>query len=307
LEEEFSTYCAWVRDTIPFPFRAPILETQFVKGETRAILVSAFVSRSQRLDEYLAAASSPELVVVSIFQGALGNWRRFPTRVDVSLGHFYIDQQRTSAAKATRPDNAPDALLGDPVRLTPAYEFARTTNQNLPDPQQVWTALDKLPVKERFVCRAHGDLNVRNVFVRWNAMDTILIDFAKSGIRESLARDPSKLETSISLTSRDLENAFLPTEIMTQIYQPPLLPPRSFPTVDARTEAIRQIRRQVGGEGVQSDEYEILTICHLLRFACVPAGNMKDESGMQQRRALSYALACRLLANLATPISQSGR
>jgi hypothetical protein len=69
LQAEFETYGAFVRDAIPFPFRAPVLEGRFVKGASRAVLVSAFVSRSLRLDEYLATATSPELVMVSLFDG----------------------------------------------------------------------------------------------------------------------------------------------------------------------------------------------------------------------------------------------
>lgn len=292
LQAEFETYCAFVRDSIPFPFRAPLVEARFVKGATRAILVSAFVSRSQRLDEYLATASSPELVMVSLFEGALGTWRRNPEGVRISLGRFYIEQQKSNAASSMA-----NSRLPDPKGLTAAFKKAQQSDKRLLSPSQLWKELAKLPVKQHFICRVHGDLNIRNVFVRWNTIDTIVIDFSHSGVKESLARDPAKLETSISLTARDSKGKLLPGDILRQLYRGRLLPPRGFATDDGRTNAIRQIRRHAGGEGVSSYEYEILTICHLLRFACEPPDREKDTEEMQERRALSYALACVLLRN----------
>jgi hypothetical protein len=298
LQAEFETYCAFVRDSIPFPFRAPVLESRFVKGATRAILVSAFVSRSQRLDDYLATATSPELVMVSLFDGALGTWRRNVESETISLGRFYVQQHKALAESGTPEERAKKALLPDPEGLTAAFENSRKKHKDLLSPSELWDRLDSLPVKEHFFCRVHGDLNIRNVFVRWNTIDTILIDFSHSGIRESVARDPAKLETSISLTARNSKKQLLPENILHKLYQGRLLPPRDFVEFDSRTDAIRQIRRHAGGEGVSSDEYEILTICHLLRFACEPINKPRGSIDMEKRRAISYALACDLLQNL---------
>jgi hypothetical protein len=296
LQNEFETYCAFVRDSIPFPFRAPLLESRFVKGSTRAVLVSAFVSRSQRLDEYLATATSPELVMVSLFDGALGAWRRNSERQHLSLGRFYVQQHNAFAASGPE-ERVKKALLPDPVGLSAAFAKARKANTRLLSPADVWDKLDKLPADNHFFCLIHGDLNIRNVFVRWNTIDTILIDFSHSGIKESLARDPAKLETSISLAARNSKKKLLPAKILRQLYRGRLLPPRDFVEWDGRTDAIRQIRRHAGGEGVSTDEYELLTICHLLRFACEPVNKQRDSAEMQNRRALSYTLACRLLDN----------
>jgi len=298
LQAEFETYCAFVRDTVPFPFRAPVIESRFVKGATRAILVSAFVSRSQRLDEYLATATSPELVMVSLFDGALGAWRRNIESEQISLGHFYVEQHKALAVSSTPEERAKKALLPDPEGLTAAFDRSRKKHKTLLSPSQLWDKLDALPVKEHFFCRVHGDLNIRNVFVRWNTIDTILIDFSHSGIRESVARDPAKLETSISLTARDSKNKLLPENVLHKLYQGRLLPPRAFVEFDGRTDAIRQIRRHAGGEGVSTDEYEVLTICHLLRFACEPVNKQRGSIEMEKRRAISYVLACNLLRNL---------
>jgi hypothetical protein len=299
LKPEFDTYCAFVRDSVPFPFRAPILEDRFVKGATRAVLVSAFVGRSQRLDEYLATASSPELVMVSLFEGALGNWRRTATPNEASIGRFYVDQQRVAAGSNTA-DALSKSLLPNPESLTLSFRLARIQKQSLPSPTELWKELEQLPLAEHRICRVHGDLNMRNVFVRWNAIDTILIDFSRSDRQESLARDPSKLETNIAMMALDTKGKWLRRNVVVKLYKHPLLPPRDFMIFDGRTDAIRQIRRQAGGEGISNDEYELLTACHLLRFASEPAKKIRQQPGMnmEQRRALAYRIACELVANV---------
>jgi hypothetical protein len=297
LESEFETYRAFVRDFVPFPFRAPILEGRFVKGSTRAILVSAFVGRSQRLDEYLSNASNPELVMVSLFEGALGKWRRGAISTRGSLGRFYVEQQK-AAKESSAFDAMAKSLLPDPEGLMPTFENARKVDASVINPSDIWSVLEKLPETDYYICRAHGDLNVRNVFVRWNSIDTILIDFSHSGIKESLARDPAKLETSISLNVCNKKDRQIPGDILRKLYRSPLLPPRDFVALDGRTDAIYQIRRHAGGEGIKSYEYEILIICHLLRFACEPVDKSNDNAESENRRSISYTLACNLLNNL---------
>jgi hypothetical protein len=297
LQNEFETYRAFVRDFVPFPFRAPILEDRFVKGSTRAVLISAFVGRSQRLDEYLSTASNPELVMVSLFEGALGKWRRGAKGNRGSLGHFYVEQQK-AAKESSASDAMAKSLLPDPEGLVPTYENVRNADAAIFNPLKIWSMLDSLPITDYYVCRAHGDLNVRNIFVRWNSMDTVLIDFSHSGINESLARDPAKLETSIGLNVCNKENKQIPESILRKLYQSPLLPPRDFVVLDGRTDAIYQIRRHAGGEGITNQEYEILVICHLLRFACEPVDKSNDNAESQNRRSISYILACNLLKNL---------
>lgn len=295
LQAEFETFSAFVRDAIPFPFRAPVLEGRFVKGASRAVLVSAFVSRSLRLDEYLATATSPELVIVSLFDGALGSWRRSAKCRLISLGRSYVKQQQAMAVSGASPEEmARKSLLPDPERLRAAFDRARKQSASLPSPGQLWDKLASLPETEQPFCFVHGDLNIRNVFVRWNTIDTILIDFSHSGVQESLARDPAKLETSIALTARDSRKTLLSEKILKRLYRPPLLPPWSFVEHDGRTEAIRQIRRHAGGEGVTSNAYGLLVVCHLLRFAC----ERRDSPEMDARRALTYRLACGILKTL---------
>ena len=291
LEREFSTYRAFVRDIIPFPFRAPLVEHRFVRGAKRALLVSAFVPRAQRLDIYLKSASSAEFVIVSLFEGALGNWRRKPETVTIDLGAHYVLQQKNSPASA---------LLYNPDRLAEAFADSQR-DEGVQSPEAIWATLEQLPYKATCVCLNHGDLNLRNVFVRWNSIDTVLIDYDKCGTKESLARDPAKLETSIALVASDANDQPMSADDLRALYAPPLLParPQSFDGIrqDGRCDAIRQIRKQAAGEGIATAEYQILVICHLLRFAAKPTNTHPPDQVMRDRRALSYTLACQLLAH----------
>ena len=230
--------------------------------------------------------------MVSLFEGAIGSWRRAATPVHaIPLGHYYVNQQKTAAASP-----AADSLLPEPRRLAAAFASVRAGG--IPDPEKLYESLDQRSVRGDLIARVHGDLNVRNVFVRWNSIDTILIDFSHSGLEESLARDPAKLETSIALAAPDRSGHLLPEEVLTGLYCGPLLPPRSLPVTDGRTGAIRQIRCQAGGEGIRSEEYEILTLCHLLRYAAEPLHPDLHTTTLAPRRSLSYRLAWGLLSRL---------
>lgn len=166
----------------------------------------------------------------------------------------------------------------------------------VPSPNAIWRAIRLIPRIGYFAAGIHGDLNIRNVFIRWHSTDAILIDFSHSGAKESLARDPSKLETSIALNATDARNRLLSLGKLSGIYRSPLLPPRAIRTIDGRTEAIRQIRCQAGGEGIPNPEYQVLAACHLLKFAVEPAEAQDDNELLRPRRAASYWLACNLIS-----------
>ena len=214
-----------------------------------------------------------------------------------SLGRFYVEQQK-AAKESSASDAMAKSLLPNPEGLVPTFENARESDSSIFRPSELLSRLENSSETDYYVCRAHGDLNVRNVFVRWNSIDTILIDFSHSGIKESLARDPAKLETSISLNVCNKEGRQIPEDILRKLYRSPLLPPRDFVALDVRTDAIYQIRRHAGGEGIKSYEYEILIICHLVRFACEPVDKSNDNAESKNRRSISYTLACNLLKNL---------
>lgn len=302
LAYELNTYRDLVRDHIPFPFRAPLLETRFVTGGSRALLVSAFVTRAQRFDEYLSQAEHPELPIAVLFRHALANWRTAAKESRrVSIGAMYVAEQQqyaTDRLKAPRkriPGGGP--MLPNPDYLSEAHDHCLRNGWKCMSPSDLWVELRALPKGNFHLSSVHGDLNVRNIFVRWNATDTILIDFSNAGKRDFLARDPAKLETSIALTCRRHGRGLLSLKVLRALYLAPLLPMRKQFPADGRIEAIRHVRREAGGEGITNHEYGIVIACHLLRYASISPDAVVDAD-LASRRALSYSIACQLVESL---------
>jgi len=299
LEVEYRTYQDFVRENVSFPFFAPFVESRRVKGATRTLLVSMFIARAHRLDEYLVSGNNAELVLSSVFSVALRGWRSKARLVHgASIPRIYVERQ-INAAKPTqsRYDEIPiPELLPDPASLHSAFMLARNSQARLPDPAALWNHLRSMEPFDYRECLAHGDMNVRNIFVRDNSVDTVLIDFSHSGQDHPMARDLAKLETSIAITVPDLRKKSLTQAHLTQLYRRPLLPPNDIDDADPRVCAVRQLRRHACGEGITSAEYEVLTACHLLRFASRPATEATAApTKLASRRALCYQLACRLV------------
>ena len=297
LTYEYDTYRDMVRDHVSFPFRAPLLDGCFVRGASRALLVSAFVTRAQRFDEFLMHTSTPELVVASVFQNALSNWRRHAQlNTNISVGDRYVQAQEEAlrANASASAIYAPSPLLPDPQNLATAYADCKKHRFRASPPSVLWTALRHVPKASHYISGMHGDLNIRNIFVRWHSSDSILIDFSNSGDKDFLSRDPAKMETSIALLCKGNGKPILSEKYFRGLYRPPLLPLRDLYIGDGRVEAIRQIRKQARGEGIDDPEYALVVACHLLRFSQNAPGAQVDRE-LDRRRALSYSLACVLI------------
>ena len=296
---EHNNYRDFVYEYMAFPFRAPLVESRWAEGSSRAVLVSMFVGRSQRLDHFLTNAANPELVISALFTVALGRWRSMGRDVVASVGKAYVDEQK----RGTDSRYPVPAMLPSKQSLVRAFRQAKKSSTDALPPTGLWKILSRQKKFAHRVCLAHGDLNVGNVFVRWNAVDTILIDFSHSGRTEPLARDLSKLDTSIALRALDGCKEPLATDVLCKVFSVPLLPPNDLPSThdDGRLGAIRQIRRHACGEGISDQEYTTVTACHLLKFASQPPSSAKAEDNAPsqwERRAACYALASRLLCSL---------
>jgi hypothetical protein len=318
LEDENSTWNQHVLDFVPFPFRAPPVDERFVKGATYGLLVSRLASRSQRFDEYVGSVKSTELTIVSLLDGALRNWRRNTNAKDAQLGRIYAlaaDESEQTHQSHQRQGRIRKSILPGRTRLQDAYQLALKRDLQVPSPDALWQLLLDLPSIQYRECKAHGDLNARNVFVRWNAVDIILIDFSHAGDNGPLSRDPSRLEVSLAFdvatvshkvkeepegkVTRTYVGSMLDDEALQLLYTPPLLRRQWGGNVeDGRTDAIRQIRVHVFGEGVSNAEYQITTACHLLNYARPgqkTASEIAGDGEAQRLRGLSYLLAARLL------------
>lgn len=300
IETELKRYTDFVHEQIPFPFHAPVVRERFVKGGKRSILVSMFVGRAQRIDEYLLAKGcNPNGVINSLFTDALGPWRTHSDSVNASIGRIFVDRERNSRSDAP---GLQMSLLPNPANLASIHLKCQNAGKPVVPPEELYGRIAKLPETKFFECHGHGDLNIRNVFVRWHSTDAILIDFQQSGQLDPMARDLSKLETSIALTAKDRDGERLANEELLDLYAYPLLPPIQVVSgEDSRMAAIRQIRRHACGEGISNTEFALLSMCHLLRFSVEPPDPTPEQQEFDRQRPICYELACKLSTALETP------
>jgi len=290
LKEEYLVWKDFVLDHTPFPLRAPLVSDRFVVGRAQALLVSMFVTRAQRLDKYLASVDDPQMTLSCLFGTALRSWRTHRAQVRNSLGKLYASQSRVDNHKHVVPHID---------RLGLAFRLARRSSPRTPSPLNLQKILESLPAMSYQECRSHGDLNARNIFVRWNGFDVIIIDFSHADCVAAASRDLARLEVSIAFDvmrkwGSTQNGRRLGVDDLTATYAAPLLPPRVANVSDSRKIAIAKIREIACGEGISEKEYRLTTAAHLLRYA--RASRAGDDSPEQvSYKATAYKLAADLI------------
>jgi hypothetical protein len=279
-EIEFTT--ANVVNHVPFPHCPPLVVDRCVEGATVRLIVSRFIDRATRFDEYVLF-DSPGLAVSALFDGPLRTWRRNRVDGEVQLGADY-------ARFGVLPKGPRVADLDR------AAAAARAVDAALPLPSELMKAVSAIPKTRVVMCQAHGDLHCRNIFVRRNSTDVILIDFASCRYVCPSARDPATLDVALTFDVRDRAGKFLPEQALRALYKSPLLPPGAAQRGDSRVEAVRQVRVQVSGEGISEVEYALTVAFHLLRFARFPTPpDAPDAAAVDKLKGLAYELGARLV------------
>jgi len=251
-------------DRVSFPFVPPLIPQRSASGEKRSALVSHFVDRATLLANY-AEKNNINRVILSVFDDALRVWRSHPTKRQYRIGRYALYEKRIASAS--------------PADYDSAYNDAKESGSIIA-PQDLLKKLRKLPsIEVNEVC-SHGDLHLRNVFVRQSG-EVVLIDFLRSGGAPS-SRDPAELECAIAFDPA--VGPAINFEKLEAAYSTPLLPPQSpLRANDHRLDAICQVRRQMGSI-VGDIEYQIMVAAHLLWWAAAPRHN-----------AIAYRLAERLI------------
>jgi hypothetical protein len=275
---ELETTRDQVLDYVPFANRPPLILDRCVEGATERILVSMFV-KAKRFDKWICdnASMTP---VQELFAEALSGWRHQRRHERLQFGEEFR-KYGYFPPKGTEVES-----------LRPAFELAQAAGFNgARDPATLLKAIYDLPPIDTLVCHSHGDLHIRNVFVRRTG-DPVMVDFASARYKSPVARDPATFEVSLAFHALDCLQP-LSDRSLNELYEAPLLT-YSASVADKRLDIIAEVRRLVRLDGAEERDYAAALACTLLYLARFPA------EGLDQR-GLAYGLADKLISSVAAP------
>ncbi|MBZ9852077.1 hypothetical protein LB565_29295 [Mesorhizobium sp. CA14] len=201
MEEHINTYRDVVADRVPFRGCAPLCLERCVLGATSQLAVSRFVENAVRLD-HVVPDRDVSAVVQAIYKTVLGRWRIRPEKKTLSLLPEFL------------PASRQDVYLKG---LERTYKDLTGAGYTGPSPQSFFDRLAGLPAAEHLVCRAHDDLNLRNVFVCGRDAEAVLIDFTRAAKRP-LSHDVARLEVGLAFDT-DLQSVQpIPPEVLEDFY-----------------------------------------------------------------------------------------
>ena len=175
---------AWAcGDHTPYPYFPPLTPDRNVSGRDRRALVSQLVDRAILFEHYIRS-HSPAVAVASLFDGPLRCWRSHSRSEQVHIGRYVLENGLVRR------------WLG---AYRNVYRRAQRLHAGVRTPALLIDALRNVPAMAVNICGAHGDLHVRNLFVRENSVDIVLIDFNRAG-EAPASRDPAELEVSLAFS-----------------------------------------------------------------------------------------------------------
>lgn len=184
IRQQVNTYRDVVADRVPYRGCAPLCLERSVAGFSKRLAVSRFVERAERLDEVLIKPDHPDVagLVQNIFAGPLHRWRASVETSSVKLIWQFL------------PTN-PLACYGYGLRRTRKALAAQGIS--VPPPSALMKRMTALPKIDAPICRAHDDLNFRNVFVGEGGREIILIDFTRA-IKRVLSKDVARMDVGLA-------------------------------------------------------------------------------------------------------------
>jgi hypothetical protein len=283
ITEEIDTMRAFVLDHMPFPNRPPLLLERSVRGQNRGLLVSMLVEKAERLDDYLARGGSVEKVAHAIFDGPLRCWRDNQVDRELLLGLVYEQHVRG----AVDPNNG---RRSKDVYLAEAQRLAKTISAAVPDPLAVVARMATYPKRTTKTCQAHGDLHPRNVFVRHNSDEVILIDFAKSGnVSSPIVWDAATLDVALAFDGWGENLMAVPLSEIEVLYAGPLFGVDGAKLSHRAAMSLR-VRGRARADCADDSEYVIAVAAALMRTARLLAASKGPED--QRAGLIEVALRC---------------
>lgn len=260
IKQQVDTYRDVVADRVPYRGCAPLCLDRSIAGFSKRLAVSRFVEQAKRLDEVLIDPNHPNVsnLIENIFSGPLHRWRRGVERRQIKLVWQF--------------------LPGDVV-ASYGYGMRKTRNKlaasgfSVPTPSKLVKRLTALPRIEAPICRAHDDLNFRNVFVGAGGREIILIDFTRA-IKRVLSKDVARMDVGFAFDDELNEKQPVSDDVLMDYFTGDLFSISLRHVVDgkgakARLAAIESLRHHILTEADEHGydprvEYTVAIISGLL-------------------------------------------
>ncbi|MEI9401735.1 phosphotransferase [Mesorhizobium argentiipisi] len=193
---------AEVADHVPFRGCAPLCPERCVRGSTRRFAVFRFIESATRLDTALLGRDATA-AVTSIYTDLLAHLR---SHAEPSSGSFetFLPQAGWEPRDFAK-------------QLPITYGAVTADGHRVRQPEELRAKLYGLPPQSWPVVRAHGDLNIRNVFVYNGTSMPVLIDFT-SDVRFPLSYDCARLDVGLGFDETFAGPNFLPAELLLSLY-----------------------------------------------------------------------------------------
>lgn len=282
IDMQVRTYRDVVADRVPFRGCAPLCLERSVAGYRKRLSVSRFVERAQRLDEILTQpdCAAPGDIIHRIFSGPLHRWRAQPQVRSLKL----LDELLPRGLRKT---------FGRGLRIT----YGRLPVGTALPPGDLVRAMASVPKLDVPVCRAHDDLNFRNVFVAESGGEIILIDFTRAVVKP-LSQDIARMDVGLAFDNELNEQQPIADDILEAYFSGNLFSISLAHSIKgrsarARLAAIEALRNQmlIESEALNYDpiiEYKIAIV----------AGLFYEAKRQTKWSAIAYRCADAIVATL---------
>jgi hypothetical protein len=260
IDMQVRTYRDVVADRVPFRGCAPLCLDRSVAGFSKRLSVSRFVEKAYQLDELIIKPNCPNVssLIEKIYTGPLHRWRATIQWQSVALIWQFLPRDV-------------QGKYGYGLRIT--RKKLASSGISVAQPAKMIKRLRDLPKQNAPMCRAHDDLNFRNVFVAEGGSEIILIDFTRAVVRP-LSKDIARMDVGFAFDDALNEQQPIAGDILLDCFTGDLFSISLRHVVrgkgaQARLAAIEALRRHILTEAETHGydprlEYKVAIISNLL-------------------------------------------
>lgn len=260
ITKQLDTYRDVVADRVPYRGCAPICLERSVAGSSKRLSVSRFVERAKRLDDLLKHKDCPNVsdLMARIYSGPLHRWRAT------------VEHQTVELVPQFLPQNVRERYKNG---LSATYRQLKAMDESVTAPDDLFLRLEAVVIENAPLCRAHDDLNFRNIFVGEGGMEIILIDFTRA-VKRPLSQDVARLDVGLAFDDdlnedQPIDNKILQDYFTDDLFSISLRHAVNGQNARARLQAIAALRHNILVEADQFNydpriEYKVAVISGLL-------------------------------------------